>query len=58
MEKPGTEIRHTFSGELLDQLLVFVEFLQVVGAHGIYTMMLGSVDIVLVAQDASKRRHA
>lgn len=37
---------------LTDKLLVLVELLQVVRRHSINTMMLGSVDVVLVTQDA------
>lgn len=38
--------------ELLDELLVLVELLQVVGAHGVHTAVLGTVDIELVTQNA------
>lgn len=40
-------------GELLDELLVLVQLLQVVGRHGVDTAVLGTVDIVLVTQDAN-----
>lgn len=39
------------AGQLLDQLLVLVQFLQVVGRHGIDTVVFGSIDIVLVTED-------
>jgi hypothetical protein len=38
--------------ELLDELLVLVQLLQVVGGHGVDTTVLRTVDIVLVTQDA------
>lgn len=41
------------AGELLDQLLVLVELLQVVGGHGVNTVVLGPVDIVLVTEDTT-----
>jgi len=41
-----------FAGELLDELLVLVELLQVVGGHGVDTMMLGSINVVLVTKNA------
>lgn len=45
-----------FAGELLDQLLVFVELLQVICGHGIDTGVLGTIDIMLVSQDTITRR--
>lgn len=47
-------------GKLLDELLVLVELLQVVGGHGINTKVLGTIDIVLVTENAvrpSVSRH-
>lgn len=41
------------AGQLLDELLVLVELLQVVGGHGIDTKVLGTVDIVLVTENAA-----
>jgi len=38
--------------KLLDQLLVLVELLQVVRTHGIDTVVLGAIDVVLVTEDA------
>lgn len=38
--------------ELLDELLVLVQLLQVVGGHGVNTAVLGTIDIVLVTQNA------
>ena len=40
------------AGQLLDELLVLVELLQVVGGHGVDTAVLGTVKIVLVTEDA------
>jgi hypothetical protein len=40
-------------GELLDELLVLVELLQVISAHGIDTMVLGTVNVVLVTENAN-----
>jgi hypothetical protein len=38
--------------ELLNQLLVLVELLQIVRRHGINTAVLGTIDIVLVTENA------
>jgi hypothetical protein len=43
------------AGELLDQLLVLVELLEIVGGHGVDTVVLSSVDVVLVTEDAAQR---
>ncbi len=43
-----------FAGELLDEFLVLVELLQVVAGHGVDTEVFGSIDVVLVTEDASK----
>lgn len=48
----GSEESIVLAGELLDELLVLVQLLQVVGGHGVDTAVLGTVDIVLVTQDA------
>ena len=40
------------ASELLDELLVLVKLLQVVGRHGVDTTVLGTIEIVLVTQDA------
>jgi len=42
----------------IHQLLVLVELLQVVRAHSINTVVLGSVDIVLVTEDADRHARA
>lgn len=46
------------AGELLDQLFVLVQFLQVVRRHGVHAVVLRSVDIVLVTEDAVKKVSA
>ena len=40
------------AGKLLDELLVLVELLEIVGAHGVNTTVLGTVNVVLVTEDA------
>jgi hypothetical protein len=39
------------ASELLDELLVLVQLLQVIGAHGIHTTVLGTIDIMLVTEN-------
>lgn len=51
----GGDERIVLAGELLDQLLVLVELLQVVGGHGVNTVVLGPVDIVLITEDTTHR---
>jgi len=48
----GSDEGIVLPGELLDQLLVLVELLQVVNRHGVDSNMLGTIDIVLVTEDA------
>merc|ERR1712080_7928 len=48
----GSDEGVVLAGKLLDQLLVLVELLEVVGGHGVDTAVLGTVEIVLVTQDA------
>jgi hypothetical protein len=38
--------------ELLDQLLVLVELLQIVGRHGVNAAVLGTINIMLVTKNA------
>ena len=38
--------------ELLDQLLVLVELLQIIGRHGVDTTVLSTIDIVLITENA------
>lgn len=40
------------AGKLLDELLVLVELLQVISGHGVNTTVLGTIDIVLVTENA------
>jgi hypothetical protein len=42
------------ASELLDQLLVLVQFLQIVRGHGVDAVVLRTVDIVLVTEDAAR----
>jgi len=49
------------AGEFLDQLLVLVELLQVVGGHGVDAVVLGSVNVMLVTENAdahARTRHS
>jgi hypothetical protein len=39
--------------ELLDQLLVLVQLLQIVGRHGINTTVLSTIDIMLITENAT-----
>lgn len=48
----GGDESRVLAGQLLDQLLVLVELLQVVGGHGVDTTVLRTIDIVLVTEDA------
>jgi hypothetical protein len=45
-------------GELLDQLLVLVELLQIVGGHGVNAVVLGAVDVVLVTENTDGHARA
>jgi len=40
------------ASELLDKLLIFVELLQVIGRHGVDTVVLSTIDVVLVTKNA------
>jgi hypothetical protein len=51
----GSDESIVLASELLDELLVLVELLQVIGGHGIKTKVLGAVDIVLVTENAVNR---
>ncbi|KAL2284381.1 hypothetical protein FJTKL_09077 [Diaporthe vaccinii] len=48
----GSDEGIVLASKLLDELLVLVQLLQVVGGHGVNTAVLGTIDIVLVTQDA------
>jgi hypothetical protein len=49
----GSDESIVLARELLDQLLVFVELLEIVCGHGVDTSVLGTVDIVLVTKNAA-----
>jgi len=51
-ESVGSNEGIVLAGKLLDELLVLVELLQVLCGHGINTTVLGTIDIVLVTEDA------
>jgi hypothetical protein len=51
-ESIGSDEGIVLAGKLLDQLLVLVELLQVIGRHGINTTVLGTIDIMLVTENA------
>lgn len=51
-ESIGSDEGIILGGELLDELLVLVELLQVIRGHGIDTKVLGTIDIVLVTENA------
>lgn len=48
----GSDEGIVLAGELLNELLVLVELLEVINAHGVNTAVLRTVDIVLVTQNA------
>lgn len=45
----GSDKGIVLAGELLDELLVFVQLFQIVSRHGVNTMMLCSINIMLVS---------
>jgi hypothetical protein len=49
----GSDKGIVLAGKLLDQLLVLVELLQVIGRHGINTTVLSTIDIMLVTENAT-----
>jgi ACT domain-containing protein len=51
-ESLGSDEGIVLACELLDQLLVLVELSQVLSGHGINTEVLGTIDIVLVTENA------
>jgi hypothetical protein len=51
----GSEESIVLASELLDELLVLVELLQVVNGHGIETVVLGTIEIVLVTKNTVNR---
>ena len=48
----GSDEGIVLAGKLLDQLLVLVELFQVIGRHGINTTVLGTIDIMLITENA------
>jgi hypothetical protein len=54
----GSDEGIVLAGELLDQLLVLVELLQVIGGHGINTTVLGTIDIMLITENAIPSKSA
>jgi hypothetical protein len=48
----GSDKGIVLAGKLLDQLLVLVELLQVISRHSINTTVLGTIDIMLVTENA------
>lgn len=48
----GSDEGVVLASQLLDELLVLVQLLQVIGRHGVDTAVLGSVDIVLITENA------
>lgn len=50
----GSDESVVLACELLDELLVLVELLQVVSGHGVNTTVLGTIDIVLVTENAGR----
>jgi len=57
-ERVGRDKGIVFASELLDELLVLVEFLQVITAHSINAMMLSAIDVVLVSENADGHARA
>lgn len=54
-ESLGSNEGVVLASKLLDQLLVLVELLQVINRHGIDTAVLGTIEIMLVTEDAEKK---
>ena len=51
----GSDEGIVLASKLLDELLVLVQLLEIVGRHGVDTTVLGTVDIVLVTKNATAR---
>jgi len=51
-ESIGCDERIVLAGKFLDQLLVLVELFQVIRRHSIDTTVLGTIDIMLVTENA------
>ena len=54
----GSDEGIVLAGKLFDELLVLVELLQVISRHGVDTTVLGTIEIVLVTQDADAHVRA
>jgi hypothetical protein len=52
-ERIGSDEGLVLASKLLDKLLVLVELLQVVGAHGVDAVVLRTIDVVLVTKNAN-----
>jgi hypothetical protein len=52
-ESIGSDEGIVLASKLLDQLLVLVELLQVIGRHGINTTVLGTINIMLITENAT-----
>lgn len=52
----GSDESIVLACELLDQFLVLVELLEIVGRHSVDTTVLSTIDIVLVTENASSAR--
>ena len=50
-EGVGSKESIVLASKLLDELLVLVQLLQVVGGHGVNAVVLGTVEIVLVTKN-------
>ena len=51
-ESVGSDEGVVLAGQLLNQLLVLVELLQVIGGHGVDTTVLSTIDIMLITENA------
>jgi hypothetical protein len=52
-ESIGSDEGIVLASKLLDQLLALVELLQVIGRHGINTTVLGTINIMLITENAT-----
>lgn len=53
-ESFGSNEGIVLASKLLDELLVLVQLLQVISRHGVNTTVLGTIEIVLVTEDATE----
>lgn len=54
-ETLGSKEGIVLASKLLDELLVLVELLKIVNGHGVDTVVLGTIEIVLVTKNTRKR---